>query len=201
PDGVLGRLREVRAATHPVADRFDDRRMRMPSNGSAVAAVHIDVLVAVYVVDLRAAAVAHPDGLWLGDLPVGRRAACEVFAGLRNEFSAAWLTAQEHLLLGRDQLVNDVGFLAFHHRRRHGQTSAPERLTEHSVYARVLPATRRESNGEAQMPTPPTRRQFLARAAILAATAPALGAFLQACSKNAPSSSQPSMTLAAPDNP
>ena len=51
------------------------------------------------------------------------------------------------------------------------------------------------------MPTPPTRRQFLARAAILAAGAPALGAFLQACSKNAPSSSQPSLTLAAPDNP
>jgi spermidine/putrescine transport system substrate-binding protein len=51
------------------------------------------------------------------------------------------------------------------------------------------------------MSTPPTRRQFLARAAILAAGAPALGAFLQACSKNAPSSSQPSLTLAAPDNP
>jgi spermidine/putrescine transport system substrate-binding protein len=51
------------------------------------------------------------------------------------------------------------------------------------------------------MPEPTSRRQFLARAAILAATAPTLGAFLQACSKNAPSSSQPSMTLAAPDNP
>ena len=51
------------------------------------------------------------------------------------------------------------------------------------------------------MSTPPTRRQFLARAAILAAGAPALGAFLQACSKNAPSPSQPSLTLAAPDNP
>ena len=109
PDGVLGRLREVRAATHPVADRFDDRRMRMPGNGSAVAAVHVDVLVAVDVVDLRAAAVAHPDGLRLGDLPVGRRAAGEVFAGLRNEFRAARLTAQEHLLLVGDQLVNDVG--------------------------------------------------------------------------------------------
>src|SRR5258708_40186151 len=51
------------------------------------------------------------------------------------------------------------------------------------------------------MPEPTTRRQFLARAAILAASAPALGAFLAACSKNAPSSSQPSMTLAAPNNP
>ncbi len=51
------------------------------------------------------------------------------------------------------------------------------------------------------MSTPPTRRQFLARAAILAAGAPTLGAFLQACSKQAPSSSQPSLTLAAPDKP
>jgi spermidine/putrescine transport system substrate-binding protein len=51
------------------------------------------------------------------------------------------------------------------------------------------------------MPEPTSRRQFLARAAILAATAPTLGAFLQACSKNAPSSSPPSMTLAAPDKP
>ncbi|MFG1933157.1 spermidine/putrescine ABC transporter substrate-binding protein [Mycobacterium sp. NPDC048908] len=51
------------------------------------------------------------------------------------------------------------------------------------------------------MPEPTSRRQFLARAAILAASTPALGAFLQACSKNSPSSSPPSMTLAAPDNP
>jgi len=51
------------------------------------------------------------------------------------------------------------------------------------------------------MPVPPTRRQFLARAALLAAGAPALGAFLQACSKSGPSSSQPSLTLAAPNNP
>jgi spermidine/putrescine transport system substrate-binding protein len=51
------------------------------------------------------------------------------------------------------------------------------------------------------MPEPTSRRQFLARAAILAASAPTLAAFLQACSKNAPSSSPPSMTLAAPDKP
>ena len=49
--------------------------------------------------------------------------------------------------------------------------------------------------------TRPTRRQFLARAAILAAAAPTLGAFLQACSKSGPSSSAPSLTLAAPDSP
>jgi hypothetical protein len=94
----------MRAATHPVADRGDDRRMRMPGNGSAVAAVHVDVLVAVHVVDFRAVAVAHPDGLWFGDLPIGRRTAGEMFARLRDEFGAARLTAQKHLLLSRDQL-------------------------------------------------------------------------------------------------
>jgi spermidine/putrescine transport system substrate-binding protein len=47
----------------------------------------------------------------------------------------------------------------------------------------------------------PSRRQFLQRAAILGVTAPTLGAFLAACSKSAPSSSAPSLTLAAPDHP
>jgi spermidine/putrescine transport system substrate-binding protein len=55
------------------------------------------------------------------------------------------------------------------------------------------------------MPTPnghgPTRRQFLARAGLLAASAPALAAFLAACSKSGPSSSAPSLTLAKPDSP
>ena len=47
----------------------------------------------------------------------------------------------------------------------------------------------------------PSRRQFLQRAAILALGAPALGAMTQACSRNTPSSSGPSLTLAAPDKP
>ena len=51
------------------------------------------------------------------------------------------------------------------------------------------------------MSTSPTRRQFLARAAILAAAAPTLPAYLAACSKSGPSSGQPSLTLASPDNP
>src|ERR1700733_3895100 len=55
------------------------------------------------------------------------------------------------------------------------------------------------------MPVPngpgPNRRQFLQRAAILAAAAPTLGAFLAACSKSGPSSSGPTLTLAKPDNP
>ena len=45
------------------------------------------------------------------------------------------------------------------------------------------------------------RRQFLRRSAILAAGTPALVAFLDACSRSTPSSSGPSLTLAAPDNP
>ena len=40
-----------------------------------------------------------------------------------------------------------------------------------------------------------------ARSAILAAGTPALVAFLDACSRSTPSSSGPSLTLAAPDNP
>jgi len=51
------------------------------------------------------------------------------------------------------------------------------------------------------MSTRPTRREFLARAALLAAAAPTLGAFLQACSKSGPSSSAPTLTIAAPDKP
>ena len=84
----------------------------MSGNGSAVAAMHVDVLGAVDVVDLRALAVAHPHGLRLGDLPVGRGPAGEVFAGLRDEFGAARLAAQEDLLLVGDQLVYGVGHRA-----------------------------------------------------------------------------------------
>ena len=56
------------------------------------------------------------------------------------------------------------------------------------------------------MPMPngsgPNRRQFLQRAAILAAAAPTLGSFLAACSKSEQSSSSaPTLTIAAPDHP
>ncbi|CAN5575306.1 spermidine/putrescine ABC transporter substrate-binding protein [soil metagenome] len=47
----------------------------------------------------------------------------------------------------------------------------------------------------------PTRRQFLQRAAILAAGTPALVAFLDACSKGGPASSAPSLTIASPSSP
>jgi spermidine/putrescine transport system substrate-binding protein len=55
------------------------------------------------------------------------------------------------------------------------------------------------------MPVPnrpgPNRRQFIQRAALLAAGTPALVAFLDACSKGAQPSSAPSLTIAAPNNP
>ncbi len=55
------------------------------------------------------------------------------------------------------------------------------------------------------MPVPnrpgPNRRQFLQRAALLAAGTPALVAFLDACSKGGQSSSAPSLTIASPSSP
>ncbi|NTY58330.1 polyamine ABC transporter substrate-binding protein [Mycolicibacterium sphagni] len=55
------------------------------------------------------------------------------------------------------------------------------------------------------MPAPtgpgPNRRQFLQRAALLAAGTPALVAFLDACSKGGQSSSGPTLKIASPKNP
>ena len=115
PDRVFGRLREMCSAPDSVADRRDDRRMRVPRDGGAVAAVHVHVLGAVDVVHLRPGAVAHPDGLRLGDLPVGGGPACEVHACLGDEFGAARLAAQKNLFLIGYQLVDGVGHRALHH--------------------------------------------------------------------------------------
>ncbi|BBY59506.1 polyamine ABC transporter substrate-binding protein [Mycolicibacterium sarraceniae] len=55
------------------------------------------------------------------------------------------------------------------------------------------------------MPAPtgpgPNRRQFLQRAALLAAGTPALVAFLDACSKGGQSTSAPTLKIASPKNP
>ena len=58
-----------------------DSGMGVAGQGRAVAAVQVDVLVAVDVVDLRAVAVAEPDRLRGGDLPVRGDAAGQVLAG------------------------------------------------------------------------------------------------------------------------
>ncbi len=60
-----------------------------------------------------------------------------------------------------------------------------------------------KATGRPQMPEPTTRRQFLARAAILAAAAPTLGAFLAGLFEVADRRRhrRPSLTIAAPDNP
>ena len=121
PDRVLGGLGEMGAPADPVAHRGDDGRMRVAGDRRAVTAVHVDVLVAVDVVDLGARTVAHPHRLRLGDLPVRGRAAGEVFARHRDEFGAARLAAQEHLLLVGDQLVYGVGHRTLDHRRSHGE--------------------------------------------------------------------------------
>ncbi len=108
PDRVLGGLREVRAAPHPVRHRRDDRRVGVTGDRRAVAAVHVDVLGAVDVVHLGARAVAHPHRLRLGDLPARRRPAGEVLLGPRDQLRAARLARQEHALLVLDQLVQAV---------------------------------------------------------------------------------------------
>ncbi len=66
---IASRLGEVRAAGDLVLDRGHDRRVPVASQRDPVSAVHVDVLVAVDVVELRSAAVAEPDGLRAGDLP------------------------------------------------------------------------------------------------------------------------------------
>ena len=108
PDGVLGRLGEVGAAADAVGDRRDEGGVVVAGDRGAVAAVHVDVLGAVDVPHVGPVAVAHPHGLGLGDLPVGRRPAGQHGAGLGDQRGAAWLAADEDLGLGLDEGV-DVG--------------------------------------------------------------------------------------------
>ena len=81
-DGVRGGLGEMGPLPGLVGYRFLDGRVGVAGQGSAVAAVQVDVLVAVDVPDLRAAAVAQPDRLRRGDLPARGDTAGEVALGL-----------------------------------------------------------------------------------------------------------------------
>ena len=108
PDGVLGGLGEVGAASDLAGHRLDDRGVAVAGDGRAVPAVHVDVLVAVHVPDVGALAVAHPDGLRLGDLPVGRGASRQGLGGFGDHGGAARLPPHERLGLGCDEGV-DLG--------------------------------------------------------------------------------------------
>src|SRR6266567_7489604 len=93
----------MRAERHLVADRLDDGRVTMPGQCRAVAAVQVNVLVPVNVVDLRSLAVAEPDGLRAGDLPAGRHPAGQCVTGPAGHPARLWLEAgEDFFLLGDD---------------------------------------------------------------------------------------------------
>jgi hypothetical protein len=95
----------VGAALHLGLDRPDDRGVGVPGEGGAVAAVQVHVLVGVGVVDLAAGAVAEPDQLRLGDLPVRRHAAGQHAGGAVGERGGLRLALDEDGFLFGD----DVG--------------------------------------------------------------------------------------------
>ena len=101
-------------------DRLDEGGVAVTGDGGAVPAVHVDVLVAVDVPDVRALAVAHPHRLRLGDLPVRGRPAGERAARLDDQCGAARLAPDERLGLGLDQGVDAVGGPVDGHGGGHG---------------------------------------------------------------------------------
>src|SRR5690348_12221033 len=101
-DRVRRGLGEVGAVLDLVRDGLHDRRVGVASQGGAVAAVQVDVFVAVDIGDLRAAAAAQPDRLRHGDLPAGGDAAGEVLLGLLGQALGLGLTADEDFFLLRD---------------------------------------------------------------------------------------------------
>src|SRR5204862_1366400 len=142
-------LGEVGAPPGLGADRLDHGRMRVPGQGRPVAAVQVDVLVAVDVVDHAAAAVAQPDWLRHRDLPAGRDAAGQRAASPGRHPCGLRLPPQEDLLLLGDD-VPELLVPGFALRalgavlRAHGVGDVPDdvvraghghllSLTEHSV--------------------------------------------------------------------
>src|SRR5690242_11886414 len=103
-DGVRGGLGEVGAVGGLLGYCLRDRRVGVAGQRGAVAAVQVDVLVAVDVPDLRAEAPAQPDRLRGGDLPAGGDTSGEVLLGLLGEAVGLGLAADEDFLLLRDDL-------------------------------------------------------------------------------------------------
>jgi hypothetical protein len=85
-------------------DGVGDGGVGVAGQGGTVAAVQVDVLVAVDVVDLRALAVAQPDRLRRGDLPARGDPAGQVLLGLLGETGGVRLAGDEDLFLGGDDL-------------------------------------------------------------------------------------------------
>ena len=110
-DRVLGRLREVGAATDPLGDGPDDCRVRVADRVDAVSTVEVDVLVAVHVEHARPLAPVDPDGLGAVDLPVRRHAASERPPGPLRQRGRPGLALDEGPFLAFDQLV-ESGSLA-----------------------------------------------------------------------------------------
>ena len=90
-------------------DRLDDGRMRVSGQAGAVAAVQVDVLVAVDVEDLGAGAVAEPDRLGRGDLPARGDPAGQRVVGPLPHGPGAGLALDEGPFLAGDELVESGG--------------------------------------------------------------------------------------------
>ena len=136
-----------------------------PDQRDAVAAVQVDVLRAVDVVDLRPAPVAEPDRLRLGDLPARGGAARERPAGPGAERGRRRLPPQEQVLLLGDDRVQGRRGRADRRRPRdachaHGlphcrcsRTRLYGMLTERSVYASVLPPSQGRRGRRSRCPS------------------------------------------------
>jgi hypothetical protein len=121
-DRLLGRLGEVGAAADPPGHRGDHPRVGVADQHHPVAAVQVDVLVAVDVPDPAAGTVADPDRLRAGDLPAGGDPAGQRPPGPLQQRPRAGLAVQERLLLLGDQLV-EPGL--HRHRQHHRPVSYP----------------------------------------------------------------------------
>ena len=119
-------------------DRLDDRGVGVAGERDAVPAVEVGVLVAVDVVELRAVAVADPDGVRLGDLPAGGGAAGEDVCA-RSDISRlrGWRSRNDSGLVV-DQGVDPSGQLgAISVVVIRGSSPVARSLTDCSVYVSV----------------------------------------------------------------
>ena len=131
------------ALPDPRADRLDDRWMGVAGHRDAVAAVEVDVLGAVDVVDLRACAMAEPDRLWraICQFEVAPPARCRParsmssrLRGCRLRNSALCASMNSSSEIGRVLLAALVVTSCPYHGL---QIQAAIRLTDRSVYATV----------------------------------------------------------------